>query len=187
MPTSRGSGSTPGEALQAALDGAGGASWTPPKGRRAQSVHARVRALVRTGKGYGFLLATGLNPRQSTLVNWLSGISPSKDSTRKINKAYENYYQSQGKILRGIPGWVRSGETQITGLIETERGHPRDRTLTIDNGESPSADWDDVEEEYRDWDDPDILWNAFLVIIHNDIDFSVLDFPGKHYVIELLS
>ncbi len=185
MPTSRGEASTPGDAFQRALDGAGGASWSPPKGKVARSSHARVRALIRTQKGYGFLLAAGLNPRQGTLVNWLSGIAPSKDSARKINRAYENYYQSQGKLIRGIPRWVVTGELQITGLIETERGHPRDRTLTIDNS---AGDWQDVTRLYVHEDDTDELWNQYVEdVLTQDIDFSVLAFPGNHYVILLLS
>lgn len=185
MPTSRGEGRTPGEALQQALDGAGGASWTPPKGRFAQSTHAKVRALIRTQKGYGFLLGTGLNPRQHTLVSWLSGISPSRDSQRKINRAYDDYYRSQGKLIRAIPRWVETGESEITGLIETERGHPRDRTLTIDNS---AGDWQDVTRLYVHGNDTDELWNQYVEdVILADIDFSVLAFPGNNYVIVLLS
>lgn len=185
MPTSRGSGTTPGAALQEALDGAGGASWTPPTSRKAVSTSARVRALTRSGKGYTFLLGAGLNPRQHTLVDWLSGVAPGKDSARRINRAYENYYQSLGKLIRSIPAWVKSGQTDITGLIETERGHPRDRTLSIDNS---NGEWEEVTSLYVGGNDVEKLWNQFVEdVILNDIDFSVLAFPGNNYIIDLLS
>lgn len=185
MPTSRGSGSTPGAALQEALDGAGGTTWTAPTSRKAVSTSARVRALTRSGKGYTFLLGAGLNPRQHTLVDWLSGVTPGKESTRKINRAYDNYYQSLGKLIRGIPDWVKRGQTDITGLIETERGHPRDRTLSIDNS---NGEWEEVTRLYVHEDDTEELWNQFVEdVILNDIDFSVLAFPGNNYTIDLLS
>lgn len=185
MPTSNGSGPTPGQALQAALDGAGGAVWTPPTSRKAVSTSARVRALTRSGRGYSYLLGAGLNPRQATLVDWLSGVAPGKESARKINRAYENYYQSLGKLIRGIPGWVKRGQTDITGEIETERGHPRDRTLSIDNA---NGEWEEVTRLYVGGDPMEDLWNQFVEdVILNDIDFSVLAFPGNHYTIDLLS
>lgn len=184
MPTSRGSGTTPGDTLQEALDGAGGAVWAPPSSRKAQSIHARVRALTRSGKGYSFLLGAGLNPRQHTLVDWLSGVMPGKDSQRKINRAYDNYYQSLGKLIRSIPSWVKTGQTDITGLIETERGHPRDRTLSIDNS---NGEWEEVTRIYVAGDPTEDLWNQFVEdVILNDIDFSVLAFPGNNYTIDLL-
>lgn len=183
MPTSSGSGSTPGDALQAALDGAGGATWTPPTSRKAVSVPARVRALTRSGRGYSYLLGAGLNPRQATLVDWLSGVTPGKDSARKINRAYENYYQSLGKLLRSIPNWVKRGELAITGDILTEGTTPRYRTLTIDNS---AGDWSDVERLYVGGDPTEDLWNQYVEdVLTADIDFSVLAFPGNYYEIVL--
>lgn len=190
MPTSSGRGSSPGEALQAALDAAGGASWQPPAGRKAVSVHARVRALTRSGRGYSFLLGAGLNPRQHTLVDWLSGITPGRESTRKINQAYESYWQSLGRLVRGIPRWVTTGHTHITGLVLTEGTRPRHRgvdeaPLVIENG---NGEWEEVTRIYVHEDDPEALWRAFVEdVILNDLDFSVLDFPGNDYTIELLS
>jgi hypothetical protein len=190
VPTSRGSGTTPGQALQEALDGAGGATWAPPTSRKAVSTSARVRALTRSGKGYTFLLGAGLNPRQHTLVDWLSGITPGKESVRKINRAYENYYQSLGKLIRSIPAWVKSGQTDITGLVLTEGHQPRHRgvdeaPLAINNS---NGEWEEVTRIYVAGDPTEELWDQFVEdVILEDIDFSVLDFPGNDYTIELLS
>jgi hypothetical protein len=57
--------------------------------------------------------------------------------------------------------------------------------LTIDNG---NGEWEDVTRIYVHEDDAEELWTQFVEdVIMNDIDFSVLDFPGTYYTIELLS
>ena len=192
-PRASGRGRSPGEALRRAFrasHGQGRARSRPP----AQSVHAQVRELVRSDRGYEMLRRAGVNPSQRTLVGWLTGdVTPKPENRGKIQEAYDQWIKSQA---RRVPDWARDAAYAIHGLIKTEQGGARERgfgsgsaPLVIEGSAGDEAGWDAIDDAYRNWLDPsddEELWDLFEEhVIREDIDFSILEFPGDDYMIEI--
>lgn len=177
----RGSGSSFGAALVAALADAAGGTVGVRRSYTAKGWHAQISKLTSSDRGYLAAEQAGLSVTHRTLTDWLAErVEPSKANQARIAKAY-------AAMAGRWPKEVERARFEISGTVKSgsdsrDRGTSDAAAFLIEGSE---GNWDRMREAWEEGEvDPDEFEEWFIEdVIDEDLGepSEQWEFPGGSY------